>query len=538
LTLGKDFLKTPHNRKDLNPGQGKESLLLGVFFPCFRPAVAGSTTETTKGNIMYSLTQHQAAASLSLIILLGFGFLPVRAVVPRPDGGYPNFTTAEGTKALTNLSTGAGNTAVGWYSLFSNTDGSFNTAVGAGTLLFNVGNQSTNDGVDNTAIGTAALLFNATGSDNTAVGTAALVNNDADANTALGSFALNGNTTGTGNTAVGIQSLRDNSTGGFNTASGFGALVDNTTGATNTAHGALALQHNTTGDENTACGAQALSSNILGSGNTAAGFKALSSNTTDGNTAVGFEASQSNTTGVSNTAVGQSALVNNIVGCCNTAIGDSALSAATGDGNIALGTSAGTAVTTANNVISIGHTGNNVDNSCFIGNIRGTTTGQADAIPVVIDSFGQLGTMSSSRRFKKEISPMDKASEAVLALRPVTFRYKTDKTNTPQFGLVAEDVARVNPDLVVRDKDGEIYTVRYDSVNAMLLNEFLKEHRKVEELKANAVEQQEQINALATTVKEQASRIQKVSAQLATASLSRGGLELDKSAPETALSSR
>jgi len=176
----------------------------------------------------------------------------------------------------------------------------------------------------------------------------------------------------------------------------------------------------------------------------------------------------------------------------------------------------GNGVTTANNVICIGAgvAGTNVDNRCFIGNIRGVTTGNANAIAVLIDSAGQLGTMSSSRRFKKEIKPMDKASEAVLALKPVTFHYKTDSTETPQFGLIAEEVADVNPDLVVRDENREIYTVRYDAVNAMLLNEFLKEHRKNEEQGKTIEELKSGMTALTATVKEQASQIQKVSAQL------------------------
>src|SRR5262249_2504724 len=144
-----------------------------------------------------------------------------------------------------------------------------------------------------------------------------------------------------------------------------------------------------------------------------------------------------------------------------------------------------------------------------------------NAVPVLIDSAGQLGTVSSSRRFKKEIKPMDKMSEAILAFNPVTFHYKSDKTNRPEFGLIAEEVAQVNPDLVVRDENGEIYTVRYDAVNAMLLNEFLKEHRKVETLEATVAN-------LVTTVKEQASQIQKVSAQL----------ELSKAAPQTVLNNQ
>jgi len=190
-----------------------------------------------------------------------------------------------------------------------------------------------------------------------------------------------------------------------------------------------------------------------------------------------------------------------------------------------LSNDAGLGVTTADNVICIGANvlGANVSNVCFIGNIRDVQTQNADAIAVVVDSAGQLGTVSSSQRFKTGIRPMSKASEAVLALKPVTFYYTSDKTDTPQFGLIADEVAKVNPNLVVRDKNGEIYTVRYEAVNAMLLNEFLKEHkaflkeqRKVEEQEKTIVELKSGVIALAATVKEQAAQIQKVSAQLET----------------------
>ncbi|PYI96480.1 MAG: hypothetical protein DMF00_14855, partial [Verrucomicrobia bacterium] len=150
------------------------------------------------------------------------------------------------------------------------------------------------------------------------------------------------------------------------------------------------------------------------------------------------------------------------------------------------------------------------DNSCFISNIRGVQTVNA-AVPVVIDTAGQLGTQSSSRRFKHEIKPMDKTSEAILALKPVSFHYKSDSRGTPQFGLIAEEVAedveKLNPELVVRDEDGKPYSVRYDQVNAMLLNEFLKEHRKNEEQGATIARQQKQIEALAAG-------LQKVNAKL------------------------
>jgi len=156
----------------------------------------------------------------------------------------------------------------------------------------------------------------------------------------------------------------------------------------------------------------------------------------------------------------------------------------------------------------------NVDNTCWIQNIFGVTTQSGNVAPVLVSNDGQLGTLTSSRRFKHDIKPMDKSSEAILALKPVTFHYNSDKTNTPQFGLVAEDVAEVNPDLVVRDKNGDINTVRYDAVNAMLLNEFLKEHRTVQEQGATIVALKGEIASLATTVREQAAQLQKVSAQV------------------------
>jgi len=323
--------------------------------------------------------------------------------------------------------------------------------------------------------------------------------------TAAGDHALQALTLGLGNTAIGTFSLFSVTTGNFNTAVGAGSL-DLNTADSNTATGAAALLFNTTGTQNTANGTAALEFNNIGTENTANGAFALFSNTEGAlNTASGAAALSSNTTGSNNTAYGEEALLNSN-NDHNTAVGSSALRSTTGRVNTALGSFAGINVTTADNVICIGTNGENVSNSCFIGNIFGETTVNAGT-PVMIDSAGQLGTTSSSRRFKKEIQPMDKASESLLALKPVTFHYKSDITSTPQFGLIAEEVADINPDLVVRDEKGEIYTVRYDAVNAMLLNEFLKEHSTVQELKT-------EIAALTTTVKEQASQIQKVSAQL------------------------
>jgi Chaperone of endosialidase len=346
---------------------------------------------------MKSIIQLKPATSQALIALalLYFGLLPqAQALVPPPDGGYPNFNTAEGQNALFSLTTGSANTAVGWFSLWGNTAGSFNTATGVGALLFNTADE-------NTAFGAAALLSNRTGEANTAVGAAALANN----------------TKGTANTATGL-----------------GVLHANTEGMGNTAIGASALAQNTTGDNNTAIGALAGTNQSTGSSNVYIGVGVLG-------------------------VAGES-------------------------------------------------------NACYIGSIFGQTS--ASGLPVLINSDNKLGTATSSNRFKEEIKPMDRASEALLTLKPVTFRYKKeiDPAGTSQFGLVAEDVENVNPDLVVHDKEGKPYSVRYDQINAMLLNEFLKEHRKVEKLEANDAERQSEIKALVATVKEQAAQIQKVSAQL------------------------
>ena len=437
--------------------------------------------------------------------------LAVEAVVPPPDGAYPNFTTAEGQNALQDLTSGTGNTALGAYSLFSTTTGSFNTAVGAGALDLNTGDS-------NTAVGVAALLLN-TGTQNTAVGAAALELNDTgSSNTATGNGALFSNTTGYLNTANGASALLSNTGGANNTAMGVSALGTNTTGNDNTAVGVFAGQNNSDGNYNTAIGYQALNHNISGNDNTAIGDNALSSVDGNDNTAVGFNALINNTS-YDNTAVGVNALLSNTNAAANTAIGVNALNGNTsGQGNTAVGISAGANVTTASSVICVGSVGENVDNSCYIGNIFGAVA--ASGVQVFVDSSDRLGTSTSSKRFKDEIKPMDKASEALYALKPVAFRYKKeiDPAGTPQFGLVAEEVERVNPDLIVRDKEGKPYSVRYDQVNAMLLNEFLKEHRKVQELEAMIATQQKDFQTTTTYQQKQIEALtvglQKVSAQL------------------------
>src|SRR6266576_660525 len=580
------------------------------------------STETTSGeekgkNQMNTLIlQFRKVTPLCLIVCaLGCLAPPVQAVVPPPDGGYPNFTTAEGDHALQALTTGVGNTAIGNFSLFSVTTGNFNTAVGALSLDLNTADS-------NTATGAAALLFNTTGTENTANGTAALEFNDTGSqNTANGAFALFSNTTGSDNVATGFQALFSNTTGTGNTAMGFGALFSNTTvgvnvGGSNTAIGFQALVTNTTGFENTAVGYKALLNNEtsnfttavgafalqnnISPNNTAAGFGALTSNTTgDSNTAVGSQALASNTQGGGNTAVGGNALASNLgagnsafgigalqakqLGGLNTAMGDNALFSLTGlsamnsnnntalgalalfsltagDSNTAVGLEAGQHLTTGNsntimgfqagtnlttgagniyiaspgaasesNTIRIG----NAQVATFIAGINGVDEGSPTAV-FINTTTGQLGTIPppSSRQYKKEIKPMDKVSETILALKPVTFHYKSDHAGTPQFGLIAEEVAEVNPDLILRDNKGDVYSVRYDAVNAMLLNEFLKEHRKVQEQEAMIAQlkstlakketidahQQEQIEALTAG-------LEKVSAQL----------EASKPAPQTVL---
>jgi hypothetical protein len=337
------------------------------------------------------------------------------------------------------------------------------------------------------------------GTNNTAFGDGALENNQGNNNTAFGHSPLRFNIFGKQNTATGAFALNKNDLGDDNTATGFQAMLESGTGSRNTATGQSALQHNgTLGNDNTATGASALYRNTHGFSNTASGASSLFANTTGSrNMAAGFQALHRNTTGERNTAIGDGSLSNNTIGSFN----------------VALGAGAGSGVITANDVICIGRAVNgvNVSGTCFIGNIRGVTTQNANALPVVIDGAGQLGTVASSERFKKDIAIMGQASEGILSLRPVTFHYKTDGENTPQFGLIAEEVAKVNPNLVVRDKNGEIYTVRYEAVNAMLLNEFLKEHRKVEQLtkefQTTVAQQQKQIEALTTG-------LQKVSAQL------------------------
>jgi len=338
--------------------------------------------------------------------------------------------------------------------------------------------------------------------------------------TRSGTNALANVTTGDGNTADGYSALQFTTTGGRNTGVGSLALTNNVTGSYNTAVGYAALTNNTVSD-NSAFGYEALTSNTSGTLNTACGSLALLNNTTASfNTATGREALNLNSTGANNVANGYQALLKNGNGSYNVAIGDGALlNNTTGGSNIALGEDAGFNLTTGSNNICIGNKGLAAESNAIRIGVQGTQTGAyvsgisgvtlASGTPVRVSGAGRLGILTSSRRFKQDIANMAGASDALLSLRPVTFRYKTDidPQGIPQFGLIAEEVEKVAPELVARDEKGEIFTVRYEAVNAMLLNEFLKEHRRVEaEVERNAkqektiAERDEQIRALAATV--------------------------------------
>jgi hypothetical protein len=443
-------------------------------------------------NAMNRLCRDRRTRLLGLLplIFVCFALSPkAQAVTPAPDGGYPGGNTAEGTAALFSLTSGVYNTAIGRQSLYYLTTGSYNTATGARALI--------------------------------------------------------SNTTGTTNSATGYAALYRNSNGGGNTASGFEAMFSNTSGTGNTGTGSLALYKNNS-DRNTADGERALRNNSTGFGNTAVGSAALFGNTVGNfNTALGYETLFANTGGYENVAVGEQALYFNQTGIRNIAIGAAALgSLRSGNQNIAIGYRAGedNPSTGGNKNIDIGNIGSPGDTAtirigdtqtrAFIAGIYGKTI--ANPAGLYTNSSGQIGTIPSSLRFKENVESMANSSDLLFSLRPVTFRYKPEIecTGTRQFGLVAEEVEKVNPDLVAHDGEGKPYTVRYDAVNAMLLNEFLKAHRTLTELKS-IVARQEEINAsqqktiedLTTQLKDQADQILKVN----------GRVELSKSLPQTAL---
>ena len=387
---------------------------------------------------------------------------------PNNDVSDAQGNTASGTGALQNNTSGTNNTASGFEALVSNTTGFANTASGADALF------STTTGSFNTASGFIALFSNTTGN----------------WNTAAGANALYSNTVGENNTASGTFALASNTTGSSNTASGTGALASNTEGWANTASGAEALASNTTGSGNTASGLKTLGSNTTGSGNTALGVFALGTNTTGGdNVASGTAALASNTEGWANTASGAYALYSNTTGSGNTALGAFALgSHTTGSSNLAIGNLAGADLVTGSNNIYLGHKGINFDSNImrlgetqtrtFIAGIFGSTVGSGS--PVVINSQGQLGTLASSARYKRDIHAMGEHSQKMQQLRPVTFRYKEDQEGQLQYGLIAEEVAQVYPELVVRGATGEVESVQYHQLIPLLLNELQHQQQTLE----------------------------------------------------------
>jgi hypothetical protein len=356
-------------------------------------------------------------------------------------------------------------------------------------------------GTRNTAVGRQALR-NTTGgtsfggSLNTAVGDLALLaNNSGKRNTATGSDALNANTLGSGNTAIGASSLLNNTSGEYNVATGAFALRNNTEGNWNTAAGLYALRANIEGHWNTAVGAEALRTNTAGDFNTAVGLEALRSSTRGRQTAIGARALKSSTTGDRNTALGYRTLYDSVVGVRNTALGYTALANNLGSGNIAVGYGAGVSSVTGSDNIFIGDFGESDDDDTirigngqeqtFIAGIRGKQTA-GSAIAVLIDSNGQLGTASSSRRTKQDIRGAEPFLDRLLELRPVAFRYRQQVASDPnapvEFGLIAEEVAEVLPELVVFDREGRPETVRYHLLSSLLLAELKRQRDLLEHL--------------------------------------------------------
>src|SRR4051812_52789 len=339
--------------------------------------------------------KNQSKILLAILPVLACFALLPGAQAQCVDGCDSNLGTFQGDGALIGNASGVGNAAFGWRALFSNTDASFNSAFGGGALALN-------DGASNTAVGTAALLLNTTGTQNVAVGTDALVFNNSDDNTAVGAFALFNNVSSVTNAALGVFAGENNDSSGSGLA--------------------------------------------------------------DFNTAVGGFALQANVDGTRNTAVGAGALEPMNGGSDNTAVGELAgATITTGSNNICVGSSAGSGIVDGTNIIAIGSAATgvfaNFGPTTFIGGINEPTGDPGSTVAVLIDSNNNLGTSVSSRRFKHDIKPMDKASAALLDLKPVTFKYNHDVKGSTQYGLVAEEVAKVDSHLVVY-RDGQPFTVK------------------------------------------------------------------------------
>jgi trimeric autotransporter adhesin len=396
---------------------------------------------------------------------------------PTSSDGFANTAGGTGAQPASTSTSVNGNTGFG-YSVLGKNQGDSNTAVGASALANN------NGGGGNTATGTSALGTNTSGT----------------ANSATGWMALWGNTSGAYNVAIGAMALSSNNTGSDNTAVGTDALFENSTGPGNTAVGLSALQDNTTGAYNTANGYSALLSNSIGFLNLANGFQALFYNTTgDANTADGSLALESNTTGSNNVALGYAALQGSSTGSGNLALGfEAGQNLGTGSKDIYVGSPGGSS--SESGVIRIGSV--SVQTSAFVAGISGVTV---SGVPVLVSSNGQLGVQTSSARFKQDIEPMGGRTEPLMRLKPVTFHYKQEPDGDLQYGLIAEEVAQVFPELVVKDADGQVQTIRYQELTPMLLNEVQKQAQalqqkdaQIQALRQQEDAQQQQMDALTT----------------------------------------
>ena len=418
---------------------------------------------------------------LILIVVGGLALCPLPQQVRAQDteSALPNGNTADGENALLSLTTGFYNAAFGFDALLLNSTGNFNTGIGAGALLTNNGDPALFQGSENTAVGAGALLSNTTGQDNCAVGTFALVvSTTGRFNNAVGHSALQASVGGSQNNAMGDSAMFSNTTGGFNTALGDDALFDLTTGDSNVAIGDEAGTAYTGSESNNIC---------IGAGTNGTVGESDAIRIGDNSSSGGID------------VVDNGVLANAIVIGPSLSTQGITVFTLLGFGNVAIGNGLQTT---------------NGASTCNIGGIfnQDPTAGSHDVV-VGPDNVVADGTLSS-RRFKKDIAPIDKLSEGLLALRPVTFHWKNDNTNEPEFGLVAEEVAEVNLDWITRNPQGEVSGVRYRAIPILLLNEFLKEHKKVEEQQANIAELKSTVGVLTAQLKEQAAQIQKVSAQL------------------------
>ncbi len=391
----------------------------------------------------------------------------------------PN-TNSTGTEGLYSL--GGAGAAFRFMGDYGSTTNTF-LGVTAGTLAVT--------GLNNTGLGYQSLNSIGIGHENTATGSGSLQNalDIAQNNCAYGYQALNATTQGVNNCAFGYQSLMSLGNADDNCAMGYQTMLNCTGAGSNVAIGRsvwdtgigvsnynVLLGHQvarsiTSGQKNISLGYRSLAANDVGSNSIAIGELALASTTADGNIAIGQFSSQQMTSGSQNISIGNASLsTGTLTGTNNIALGGNTGNSYTGaeSGNILLGSSV-TGTVGESNTTRIGVQG--TQTKCVIAGIRGVTTGNANAIAVLVDSAGQLGTVSSSRRYKENIDDMDDASDALYKLRPVVFNYKADETKRMQYGLIAEEVEEAMPRMVVYNEDGLPETVKYHDLPVLLLNE-------------------------------------------------------------------